>query len=182
MLRRAENVGLDHQPGLFTGRGWVVLRVGRSRHRVAKVHRTVFAASTDHQRRYPAPVLKLGERRYWQFQDRFYWDNDDLTAQQVCALLVTRQQREAQRIDRAEQILAVVGHPGPGPRRGAIADDVKQLVWVRDHGQCRHCGSQSELQFDHIIAVARGGSSDADNLQILCGPCNRRKGAGLTLR
>jgi len=116
-------------------------RTPRPGTQLAKVHRTVFAASTDHQRRYLAPALKLGERRCWQFQDRFYWDNDDLPAQQVYALLVTRQQREAQRIDRAEQILAMVGQPGPGPRRGAIADDVKQLVWVRDHGQCRPCGS-----------------------------------------
>jgi len=36
MLRRVRNVGLDHQPGSFTGRGWVVLQVGRSRHRGAK--------------------------------------------------------------------------------------------------------------------------------------------------
>ncbi|RSM87100.1 hypothetical protein DMH25_42665 [Streptomyces sp. WAC 01325] len=37
------------------------------------------------------------------------------------------------------------------------------------------------MQFDHVIPVAMGGSSGADNLQVLCGPCNRSKGAGLTM-
>ncbi|MGA3352888.1 MAG: recombinase family protein [Acidimicrobiales bacterium] len=33
---------------------------------------------------------------------------------------------------------------------------------------------------DNVIPVALGGSNNAENLQILCGPCNRRKGAGLS--
>jgi 5-methylcytosine-specific restriction endonuclease McrA len=67
-------------------------------------------------------------------------------------------------------------------RRDVIPDDVKQMVWLRDGGRCRQCGAQAELQFDHIIPVAMGGSSNPENLQILCGPCNRRKSAGLTIR
>jgi 5-methylcytosine-specific restriction endonuclease McrA len=57
---------------------------------------------------------------------------------------------------------------------------VKQFVFARDGGRCKQCGSTVELQFDHIIPVALRGGSTADNLQLLCGPCNRRKGAGLT--
>ena len=66
--------------------------------------------------------------------------------------------------------------------RTAIPDDLKQLVWLRDGGRCRSCGSTTELQFDHIIPLSMGGATSAENLQILCGPCNRRKGAGLTIR
>jgi 5-methylcytosine-specific restriction endonuclease McrA len=66
--------------------------------------------------------------------------------------------------------------------RGAIPDDLKQYVWQRDAGRCRHCGGQYELQYDHIIPVTIGGAMTPENLQILCGPCNRRKGAGLTVR
>jgi 5-methylcytosine-specific restriction endonuclease McrA len=72
---------------------------------------------------------------------------------------------------------------GTQPRptlRGTIPDDVKQLIWGRDGGRCRHCGNTSELQYDHIIPVVMGGASTPENLQILCGPCNRRKGPGLT--
>jgi 5-methylcytosine-specific restriction endonuclease McrA len=56
---------------------------------------------------------------------------------------------------------------------------VKQFVFARDGGRCRQCGATNDLQFDHVIPVALGGGSSADNLQLLCGACNRRKGAGL---
>ena len=120
---------------------------------------------------------------YWHFQDRFYSENDGLTADQVYALLLTRQQREQRRIDRAQAIVSMgLQRQEQAHRRDVIPDDVKQLVWMRDGGRCRNCGAQTELQFDHIIPVAMGGSSDQANLQILCGPCNRRKSAGLTMR
>ena len=131
----------------------------------------------------PLYLAKIGERTYWQFQNRFYSDNEDLDGAAVHALLVTRQQRQAQRIDRAQQIVAM----GSQPReevvvRGAIPDDVKHLVWQRDGGRCRSCGSTVELQFDHVIPVSMGRASTPENLQVLCGPCNRRKGASLTVR
>ena len=72
--------------------------------------------------------------------------------------------------------------PRSGSVREGIPDDVKHLVWTRDRGSCRHCDATVELQFDHVIPVAMGGSSVPENLQILCGPCNRRKGATITVR
>jgi hypothetical protein len=179
VLRRAENVSFDHQPGLFTGRGWCTLHVGKTAYRVGKVARDEFAAMGVEQQRVPVPVGRVGERTFWWFQNRFYWDNDDLAQQEVYALLVTRQQRERQRIQMAQATVAI----GAAPRvavRVAISDDVKQFVFARDGGRCRQCGATSDLQFDHVIPVALGGGSTADNLQLLCGPCNRRKGAGLT--
>jgi len=35
----------------------------------------------------------------------------------------------------------------------------------------------SGLEFDHIVPLAAGGPNVADNLQLLCRPCNRSKGA-----
>jgi len=65
-------------------------------------------------------------------------------------------------------------------KRPTIPSDVKQFVWERDNGQCVECGSPEDLQYDHIIPFSKGGSSTAENLQILCGACNRSKGAKIT--
>jgi hypothetical protein len=70
---------------------------------------------------------------------------------------------------------AAIEYQRIGPRRDPIPDDVKLLVWARDGGSCVRCGSTQELHFDHVIPVASGGGNSADNIQILCGPCNRRK-------
>ena len=94
------------------------------------------------------------------------------------ALLTTREQRQRQQLDRAKAIVAT-GMPSTNARRNAIPTDLRQLVFTRDKGRCQQCGSQSELQLDHIIPVALGGGTSAENLEVLCGPCNRKKGAGL---
>lgn len=74
---------------------------------------------------------------------------------------------------------AVEGYLGPDPTRQPIPDDVKLLVWARDGGACVKCGSRSELQFDHIIPLSRGGGDHADNIQLLCRSCNLKKGPRL---
>lgn len=183
MLRRAENVSVSFSPGFFTGKGLVRVAIG-SKHYVRgakKTHKDEFGHMAAQQQTYPVVLIRLNERVYWWFQDRFYWDNDDLDADAVYALLVTRQQREVGRVERAKAMVAM----GSGPRvsqRGQIPDDLKQFIWQRDGGRCVHCGAIVELQFDHIIPVAKGGATTAENLQVLCGPCNRKKSDGLTIR
>ncbi|MGK5496380.1 HNH endonuclease [Streptomyces sp. URMC 125] len=48
-------------------------------------------------------------------------------------------------------------------------------VLARDRFTCQRCGSRKELEVDHIVPVARGGSWEDDNLWTLCRPCHRRK-------
>lgn len=59
----------------------------------------------------------------------------------------------------------------------AIPQDVKIAVTVRDQGKCRQCGSADDLHFDHVIPWSKGGANTVNNIQLLCGRCNRRKGA-----
>ena len=157
----------------------MTLTIGKQAYRVTKIGRDEFQVMASEEERAPVAVGRVGERSYWWFQHRFYSDNDGLLQSEIYALLITRQQREQQRIAIAQATVAVGATPRSSSR-GAIPDDVKQYVWARDGGRCRSCGSGVELQFDHVIPIALGGSSVADNLQVLCGPCNRRKGAGLT--
>jgi HNH endonuclease len=64
-------------------------------------------------------------------------------------------------------------------RREPLPRDVRLAVWRRDRGRCRECGDGFDLQYDHVIPLALGGASSVDNLQLLCGDCNRAKGACL---
>lgn len=60
-------------------------------------------------------------------------------------------------------------------KREPIPEDVRFEVWRRDGGKCVICGSQKNLEFDHIIPFSKGGSSTARNIQLLCQDCNRHK-------
>ena len=62
-----------------------------------------------------------------------------------------------------------------------IPQDVKIAVSARDGGRCRKCGSTQQLHFDHVIPASKGGANTVANIQLLCGACNRAKGARLLL-
>tara|TARA_B100000131_G_scaffold298984_1_gene318920 strand:- start:491 stop:1096 length:606 start_codon:yes stop_codon:yes gene_type:complete len=56
-----------------------------------------------------------------------------------------------------------------------ISQDVKDKVWNRDGGKCAECGSNENLEFDHMIPFSKGGANTYRNLQLLCENCNRKK-------
>lgn len=58
-----------------------------------------------------------------------------------------------------------------------IPQAVKVAVSARDGGRCRRCGSTEDIHFDHVIPYSRGGANTVANIQLLCGRCNRAKGA-----
>ncbi len=64
-------------------------------------------------------------------------------------------------------------------RREQIPQSVRLFVWQRDQGRCVRCGSAEKLEFDHIIPIAKGGSSTERNIQLLCESCNRAKGSSI---
>ena len=66
-----------------------------------------------------------------------------------------------------------------GPYVRPLADEWQELraaVFERDDYTCQYCGDRGKrLECDHVVPVARGGSSDIDNLTTACFACNRSK-------
>jgi hypothetical protein len=63
-----------------------------------------------------------------------------------------------------------------------ISSTTKRIVFTRDRGICKCCGSSSTLEYDHIIPYSCGGNSTASNIQLLCKPCNRSKSNSCTCK
>lgn len=55
----------------------------------------------------------------------------------------------------------------------------KRHLYGEQGGNCMGCGEHflaANLEIDHIVPRAKGGTDHLDNLQLLCGHCNRVKG------
>jgi hypothetical protein len=171
LLHRLENVSVEFRYGLFSMRkGHARLRVGSSTSTPRMSRRMSSASSLRNQESSALRLGKIGERTYWHFQNRFYWENDGLMPDEVRALLLTQQERQRGRIKRAQAMVAMGMQPQDQPRRrDLIPDDVKQFVWMRmvaDAGSARHRRSFSSSKSSRSLWAA---ASNPENLQILCG-------------
>ena len=64
------------------------------------------------------------------------------------------------------------------PKRNPINPALRHEVLHRDGYRCLECGATNkdiQLEIDHIIPVAQGGTDELNNLQTLCMTCNRAK-------
>lgn len=52
-----------------------------------------------------------------------------------------------------------------------------QAILERDGTLCYLCGEDAgaEMQFDHVVPLARGGTHDPENIRVACRRCNQRK-------
>ena len=59
-----------------------------------------------------------------------------------------------------------------------ISRHIMLKVARRDNYRCQRCGRallDNEIEFDHIIPISKGGSSEEHNIRITCFECNRNK-------
>jgi hypothetical protein len=129
----------------------------------------------------PVSVARSGARTWWWFENSFYWESGGYQQRDVLALIRDRQRRATKHLDRARTLLNVEEGRQQRPRnqRQPVPREIRRAVFERDGGSCVECGSNFDLQYDHVIPVALGGATSLDNLQLLCGDCNRTKGADL---
>jgi len=127
----------------------------------------------------PQYVATFRDRDFWRYCGAFYWTTaaaygpDD-----VKALLFSRERRQQRELEHAHAVMASGAEPTER-KREPIPREVKLAVFERDEGHCVECGSDFELQYDHIIPFSMGGANTAENLQLLCARCNQQKGGRL---
>ena len=70
------------------------------------------------------------------------------------------------------------GEPGviAQTRRGIFSTQRRKLI-VQKGQRCADCQTVDNLTVDHKRARGLGGTNARGNLQVLCQPCNRQKGA-----
>lgn len=121
----------------------------------------------------PVHVWREGKRNFWLFLNDFYWDDDGLGAEDVKALVLQRKRRLEQKLQSARSLMRA--EENGRPTRTPIPTELRRAVFERDGGRCVECGGSFDLQYDHILPVARGGATTIQNLQLLCADCNRSK-------
>ena len=86
---------------------------------------------------------------------------------------------ELYEVKQAEKILRETSRLGIRAKRAQVTQQRQPLLSAlaeRDGGLfCQHWGATADLAIDHVKPLARGGTNDLANLQILCKSCNSRK-------
>jgi 5-methylcytosine-specific restriction endonuclease McrA len=181
MLERLNNATATYSSGVFGSKGSLVFNAGPINFALP-MKKTEYEALREAELIAPVQLGSIHGRHYCSFRSWFYAESVGLTPDQVHALIVAaemeQQAKWKRQVERAQAMVSQ-GPQDSTPQRGHISVEIRNYVFQRDGGQCVTCGSTVELQFDHIIPVKFGGSGEPENLQILCGPCNRRKGASL---
>jgi hypothetical protein len=103
---------------------------------------------------------------------RFLKDFQDLVAESISEIS-------------AEEFPTVLRIDGVLRRPKHIPKWLRKAIFHRDKGRCQACSCDltgvialgSEIHIDHIRPLARSGSNDPTNFQLLCERCNKRKGA-----
>ncbi|MBW1667002.1 MAG: HNH endonuclease [Deltaproteobacteria bacterium] len=154
----------DHEPELCAGQ---LLEVDNSN--LSRVNCAIVESVKESCRNYKFYIYK---------NSLYYFDRSDLHTEDEQRLLVKeRYFKELKRFRRLRKEIRLYEKLGSKEveSREPIPEEVRFAVWRRDKGRCVKCGTNKDLEFDHIIPVSKGGSNTERNIQLLCQKCNREK-------
>ena len=171
-LRRRRREMLDFDG---VGRSARMYRVHSAQHHLDCSERRFVRLATS-QLEVPVLVMRRDGRRWWWYLDRFWWDDEGLSAREVEALVLdadlgTREQ--AAELARARA--AILGEEPTAERDWTLSPIIRFAVWCRDRGRCVDCRGNESLEYDQIVPFSRGGSRRIANVELRCGPCCERR-------
>jgi hypothetical protein len=119
------------------------------------------------------PTRNVAE--FWVYKNRIYKEchGNDYSLEQRILLIKEEFDKERREFEKLHAKFSSI--PCDFQKRSKVPSQVRIHVWQRDSGKCVECGSNENLEYDHIIPFAKGGSNTERNLQLLCGNCNRLK-------
>lgn len=130
--------------------------------------------SAEHYQRHKEKIS--ARNKAWKLENPT-WTHENYMANREHRIALTKKWNRANRAARqvmwtrrrARQINA----PGSHSKQ-----DIAEIFSLQ-RGKCPVCRASIRKQYhiDHVVALANGGSNDKCNIQLLCPPCNLRKGA-----
>lgn len=95
-----------------------------------------------------------------------YWKEQDFDLCYAC--LSSLYYEYVSKFDKQDELIIV--------KRKIISEALRNKIFKRDSFKCGSCGSEENLQIDHIVPFSKGGLTTIKNLQTLCKTCNVSKG------
>ena len=89
---------------------------------------------------------------------------------------IRKASRIVTRIDKIRKDIKFAIYDIKPTKRKHIPKAIREAVFKRDNYCCVKCGSTKNLEVDHKVPLANGGTNEMANLQTHCRDCNRRKG------
>ena len=157
------------------GRRSRVFRLHSARHYLECSERRFVRLATSQFDR-PMLVTTRDGRRWWWYLDRFWWDDEGLSARNVAELVLNGDLARKERAAQVARMRAtLLGDEPPPAREEAFSPIVRFAVWCRDRGRCVDCRSAVDLEYVQIIPYSKGGSRWIKNVELRCAECRDRR-------
>jgi hypothetical protein len=123
----------------------------------------------------PVLVAKRDGRRWWWYLDRFWWDDEGLSARDVATLVAGGDRDRTNRAAEAARNRASLFGEAPTTVTETFSPIVRFAVWCRDRGRCVDCRSLLDLEYVQIVPYSKGGSRWVKNVELRCATCRERR-------